>query len=98
MRLVRIIAEESSNLEEDFARNYKISVIPFNVINRDGKLIKISSSQKEKIEEGLFRSKDSFELKQLYAQNEHIGAKLEIKIKEMEDTDYSSSKKLRTIS
>ena len=37
-----------------------ISIIPFNVINKNGKLIKISSNQKEEIDEGLFRSKDSF--------------------------------------
>jgi len=60
MRLVRILTEESSNLEEDFAKNNKISIVPFNVINKEGRLIKISSSEKEKIEEGLFRSKDSF--------------------------------------
>lgn len=60
MRLVRILADETSNLEEDFTKENKISIIPFNVINKDGKLVKISPGQKERIEEGIFRSKDSY--------------------------------------
>ena len=60
MRLARIVTDESSNLEEEFARKKGITVIPFNVINREGKVIKISTDGKENLEEGLFSSKDSF--------------------------------------
>lgn len=60
MRLARIVADEPSNLDDDFAKKHRISIIPFNIINKDGKLIKIIPDQKEKIDEGLFSSKDSF--------------------------------------
>lgn len=60
MRLARIIVDESSDLEEDFARRLRIVIIPFNVINKDGKLIRIISGQKENLEQGIFSSKDSF--------------------------------------
>ena len=60
MRLVRIIVDETSDLEEDFARKLKIVVIPFNIINKEGKLIRIIPGHKEKLEEGIFSSKDSF--------------------------------------
>lgn len=60
MRLVRIVTDETSNLEDEFARKKGITVIPFNVINKEGKVIKISTDGKENLEEGLFSSKDSF--------------------------------------
>jgi DegV family protein with EDD domain len=60
MRFVRIVTDDTSNLEEEFARKKGITVIPFNVINREGKVIKISTEGKENLEEGLFSSKDSF--------------------------------------
>jgi len=41
MRLVKIVADESSNLENDFVKKHKITVIPFKIINRQGKIIKI---------------------------------------------------------
>ncbi len=60
MRSVAIVTDESANLEKNFARAHKISIIPFNVLNKKGKLITISSNQEEKPEDGLFQSKDSF--------------------------------------
>ncbi len=60
MRLTRIIVDESSDLEEDFARKLKIAIIPFNIINKDGKSIRIIPNRKENLEEGIFSSKDSF--------------------------------------
>ncbi len=60
MRLARIIVDESSDLEEDFARGLKITIIPFNIINKDGKSIRIISNHKENFEEGIFNNKDSF--------------------------------------
>jgi len=60
MRLVKIVADESSNLENDFVKKHKITVIPFKIINRQGKIIKITSDQRENSEEGLFSSKESF--------------------------------------
>jgi DegV family protein with EDD domain len=60
MRLTRIVADETSNLEDDFIKRHQVTVIPFNLINRNGRIVKITSDQKENSEEGLFRSKDSF--------------------------------------
>jgi len=60
MRSVAVVTDESANIEQSFARDHKISIIPFNVLNKQGKLITISSCQQEKPEEGLFRSKNSF--------------------------------------
>lgn len=60
MRLTRIIVDESSDLEEDFARRLKIAIIPFNIINKDGKSIRIIPDDKENLEEGIFCSKNSF--------------------------------------
>ncbi|MFP4082747.1 MAG: DegV family protein [Candidatus Aminicenantes bacterium] len=60
MRRVNIVADETSNLEQNIAKKYNINIIPFNVINKDGRLIKISPDQEEKEEEGIFKSKDSF--------------------------------------
>jgi DegV family protein with EDD domain len=60
MRFVKIVADESSNLEDDFVKKHKITVIPFNIINRNGRIIKITSDQTENSEEGLFSSKESF--------------------------------------
>jgi len=60
MRLTRIIVDESSDLEEDFARKHEISIIPFNVITKEGKSIRIIPDHREKQEEGIFQNKDSF--------------------------------------
>lgn len=60
MRLARIIVDESSDLEEVFARTHEISIIPFNIITREGKSIRIIPDHRENQEEGLFQSKDSF--------------------------------------
>lgn len=60
MRLTRIIVDESSDLEEDFARKLKVAIIPFNIINKDGKSIRIIPGRKENLEEGIFSSRDSF--------------------------------------
>ncbi len=60
MRLTRIVADETSNLEDDFVRKHQLTVIPFNLINRNGRIVKITSDQMENSEEGLFKSKDSF--------------------------------------
>lgn len=60
MRLTRIIVDQTSDLEEDFAKKLKITVIPFNIINKNEKLIRIIPSHKEDVEEGIFHSKESF--------------------------------------
>lgn len=60
MRLARIIVDETSDLEEDFVRKLKIVVIPFNIINKEGKLIRIIPGHKEDLGEGIYSSKDSF--------------------------------------
>jgi len=60
MRLTRIVADETSNLEDDFAKKYKLTIIPFNLINKHGKKVRITPDQEENYEEGLFNSQDSF--------------------------------------
>lgn len=60
MRLAKIIVDETSDLEEDLASKLKIAVIPFNIINKEGKLIRIISGHKDNLEEGIFSSKGSF--------------------------------------
>ncbi|MFQ6069900.1 MAG: DegV family protein [Candidatus Aminicenantales bacterium] len=60
MRLTRIVVDGSSDLEEDFVKRFKVTVIPFNVINRHGKLIRIVPGEEVNIQEGIFDSKDSF--------------------------------------
>jgi DegV family protein with EDD domain len=60
MRLTGIVTDEVSNLEDDFSKKHKLTIIPFNLINKQGKKVRISSDQQENSEEGLFSSKDSF--------------------------------------
>jgi len=60
MKLTRVIVDQTSDLEESFALRHKITVIPFNIINKNGKLIRIIPERKEDVEEGIFSSKDSF--------------------------------------
>jgi hypothetical protein len=82
MRLTRIVADETSNLEDDFAKKYKLTIIPFNLINKHGKKVRITPDQEENYEEGLFNSPDSF-FRYINRVKEHRGAKLEIKKKQM---------------
>lgn len=60
MGLVRIVADEASELEESFVKEKNVFIIPFKVIDKRGNLVTISSSQPENPDKGIFKSKDSF--------------------------------------